>query len=713
MNVKVNGEYLGVVIQPEIVRQAKTASTLDGAGDFSYQFELDDTAENRRKLQINDLTTFKNVYPVAYIESNGYPIHTGNLRIEGIDGTIKVSFFSGNTNWFGKITGFVYEIDLSQFKIPLVNTSPSATLVATWDNTEGIIFPLLDRGRLVDWANRRLDTRDFLAMTYLKNIVEGIFRHHGIRFNGELFSDALFNTTVVGSPNRYEVSFPYYKGLSINVGKQTSQTITSTPSLITFPVTTYPFYNGSWSPWDPTTSKYTAPQDTIIVAEMDAKFSGSVNYTFEIRVNGLTIKTITGTGTDVTTEFRDSGTAIILDQGEYFEVWGSIDSGAVDITSGSLKTRVISNRYIFPQLLLADMTQEQVIRSVFLMFNVIAIYDPFSKTVTCNLFRNIENKPEQDLSEYIDSYSIDFLQVLEDVAQHNYFTHQQALGQKAEDYKQIYEIDFGAGDMRVYNEGLTRDVTNESDFTGSTDYYNVNFAANLMSLGLDNYENSGDAIEITSVTDSGGDAVFHTIEPHGLKTLDYVRISGMDVLSYNGLGLVGAVATDSTFELQFIDFAGDSTGFMTAVSTPATQAAPSDVFIASVIPDYLVSNFSNNSTINVSGTNYTNIAYAYFLKPNSGFPVDEMRESVAFGKPFGFTNITLLEKNYGVNEAMFNNPTTVKTIMYLPENVYKNLDFSRPVRLKTKDFNMKFFISKDQGYIGSEYPCEMELIKLS
>lgn len=716
MMIKVNGEYLEGQVTPEIVRRAKTFSTLDESGDFSYQFDAPDIAENRRKLGIYDISNLSNLFPEASIESKNIPIHIGNLRIEGIeDGLITLSFFSGNTNWFKSLTGRVYDIDLSQFKIPLVNTSPSATLVDTWDNTEGIIFPLLDRGKLFDWASRRLSTGDFLAMTYLKDIVRGIFTHHGFKVNGELFNDALFNTTIVGSANPFDISFPFNTGMSAYPGKTASQTINTTPAIVTFPITTYPFHNGTWSPWDISVSRYTAQQDVDLSIKIDAKFTAVVTYTFELRINGVEVETITGTDSAVSNGFNESN-AIRFDAGDYFEVWGFIDIGSASITSGSLKVDVIRLPYIFPQYLLADMTQAEVISSVFLMLNVISDYDPFTKTVTCNLFRNIDKKESQDLSEYINSYKIDFIDILSDVSQHNYFQYQNSLSSMASDFRDVYELDFGAGDLRVFNEGLTRESSVDSDFTGSFDYYNTKFGANLMAIGTDTYESTGEAINIISVTNSGGDALFTTDEAHGFKQLDYVRLDNMINGVYHGLGYEGlsqvlTVPTDTTFTLQNIPFNSAGTGQVFSVSRNVGR--PNDVFIASVIPNYLVSNFSVFNTINYSGTSYNRIAYSYFLKPNAGLAVDEMRETLAFGKPFGFTNITLLEKNYSSSEAMFNNPVKIRALMSLPETVYKDLDFSKPVRLKTKDFDSNFFVELIKGYIGSEFECEVELIKFS
>jgi hypothetical protein len=145
-----------------------------------------------------------------------------------------------------------------------------------------------------------------------------------------------------------------------------------------------------------------------------------------------------------------------------------------------------------------------------------------------------------------------------------------------------------------------------------------------------------------------------------------------------------------------------------------TESEPDNVFLAVNIPNMLVSDFSSASTIEYANSQYSNIAYAYFLKTNLNLPIDKMVSTPAFDNPemSGFSQVALLDKYYQITTSMVNNPVKVVATMYLPESVFKMFDFSRPVRLKTQDFNYRFFCQSIEGYQGSEIPCVMNLIKI-
>src|SRR5689334_1687639 len=102
MILKVNGLYITVDV--EIERQSKVFNAFsETSGDYSYQFQIPNTAEIRAALGIpaaNQLS--KPIYQsidADILTDEGITLHIGTLKIESVDDFINASFFSGNTNW--------------------------------------------------------------------------------------------------------------------------------------------------------------------------------------------------------------------------------------------------------------------------------------------------------------------------------------------------------------------------------------------------------------------------------------------------------------------------------------------------------------------------------------------------------------------------------------------------------------------------------------
>lgn len=710
MILKVNNEFIYLPDQPELVEQCKTADLLDSAGDFSYQFSIPNTAETRRILGI---VAYDNFEVDAELVSNGHTVFAGILVVENIDIEIACSFMSGNTNWFALLGNKrISEIPiqyLERFKVPLFVVNPSPFLVATWTNTEGIAAPLVDRGRLRNLDNDLLESGDFLPMAFIKTIMIAIMNSNGLKIQGELLTDGLYNTLVAGSAVSMDTSLPYFDGLAILVGKN-AQTLNTTPQKVTFTLTSFPYYVGSFDTWDSTLSRYlNIPINFQGKALIDFSFSTSVTYTIELRINGVTTDTITGTGVSVTDELNLPSP----DEGDYFEIWASISSGTADILdAGSLRVTVTRLTHYYPHFLFGPMTQADFVRSVFTMFNVIPTYDKETKTVTANLFENLRHKTGVDLSQYLDRYEINTSEILADLAKDNIFQHQDNDTEEIEAFNASSEIPFGAGVFRPSSRVLNGDNTIETSFTSSKDYFNTWMRASLMDLSTMKFEISESLIDIVSVADNGsGRPLVTTAEEHNLNQLDFFTISDTSNNEYLGLGQVASIPSPTQFVIARADFGSTATGKV-AATTKNVSTDSGTVYIASYFPNMLVSDFSFNSTINY-GALYTRVAWAFFLKEGFGLQIDNLRKSPAFGKGENNFSLTLMDSYYDLYRRSMDKPIKVKATMNIPEVVYHNLDFSEPVILNTPEFSWKFFNPKVTGYKGSEFKCVFELIKLS
>lgn len=708
--IKVGNEYLEYEGMPDVVRQVKTADTIDAAGDFSYSFSLPMTSNNIRILRIgiNRSDSLVNYRIPAVIEDNGTQLYTGYLRIESVKSMIDVSFFAGNSEWFSALVGkFIYNLDLSRFKLPLANTDPNPVMPGSWDNTEGITYPLVDTGQLSNWSVSRLGGWAFHPMVYVKNVMDAIFQQNGYKIGGELLSESRYKNAVAGVDSEFELSETYKKSRGAFVGK-TTQAINTTPQLVTFTDTSYPYYVGNQNGF--AASRYTADEDIDIAIRVNLQLDASVDYIVELKRNGSTIDTISGTGDSVSAGFND-GNAITADEGDYFEVFMSVDSGTVNITTGDITVKLVRFNATYPQFLFGEMSQSEFVRSIFRMFNVVASYDPYTKTVTANLFKNID-KVQQDLSEYIDGVELDFIDTIDQFSKNNIFQYDPADDPDLQSYNDGELVPYGGGNISPVSEFLTEDSTIDVQFASSFSYYNERLRANLMGLGMNTFENNA-VFTIIGVSDDGsGNALFETTEPHGLNVFDYANIVDTSTGQYLGLGLVNSVPTDVEFTIQHLDFqAFGSVGFTGSGYTVSTGSNLSGkVFIMINVPNMLVSDFSFNSTINYSGTLYTRVAYAYFVKSDLGLPIDDYKEVLAFQNPVenGFTGITLFDSYYSHTIRYLNDPVKLKGIFLLPHRVFTNLDLTKSIRVKTPDFNVLAFSSKLTGHS----PCEIELIKL-
>lgn len=714
MMLKVNNEYIFLPEPPQIVQQAKTADLLESAGDFSYQFTIPNTSENRRIIGYEVLDVD------GELMSNGETIFTGNLAIERRADKIYCSFSSGNTNWFAilgnKLVSDVPVEYSDHLKYPVINTSPSALLVASWTNTEGIVFPFVDRGRLRDWVLDRIDTGDFLPFVFIRDVMQAIFQSNGLKLQGDLISDAFYNTLICGSSGGVAAAGSaenlkrYTEGYSISVGKTVSQLINTVPQKVTFDQLTNPYYNGTFSPWTPS-SEYVSGAEMDTAFRLNFNFSASVTYTITLRKNGAIVGTLTDTGDQIEDVLLPGGANLV--PGDVLEVWASISAGSTSISSTSkLAVNFLSFDHYYPQFFLGQTSQKDFVRSVFTMFNIIASYDKYTKTVTCSLFENISRREPQDLSQYLHSSELDYVELLSDLGKDVIFQHQEGESEGVLELNEVNEVPFAAAKISPERVGLADKKDVETIFTATKDYFNNRFRASLMDLGATKFTTNDGEIDIVSVADNGsGIALFTTSDDHNLKQLEYVRISNTSNGDYIGLGLIGGVPAPNQFTISFLAFTSTATGTVNSVSRESSLDADV-IFLASYVPNMIVSDFSELSTVNVSGTSYDRIAWAYFLKQGFGLPIDELIKTAAFGQAENYFNITLLDSYYKIFKRSLIKPTKCKAEMVMPEKVYRALDFARPVILNTPEFQYRFYLSKMSGYQDSYTPFAVDLIRI-
>ena len=186
-------------------------------GDVSISFKLPATALNASifgyltSLNNYNLDAFKR-FEGSIIE-NENTISSGYFQVLSIDqynAIIQVRFFGGNSEWFDLIKkrniNQTYVNDLSggnqktyslneydhQFDLP--------TVVSSWEKEDGYFYFPVDTGKTSTRDTNNMSILDFQVGIFQKSIVKEIFDSISIKLNGTLFSDPLYNNTLVNQP---------------------------------------------------------------------------------------------------------------------------------------------------------------------------------------------------------------------------------------------------------------------------------------------------------------------------------------------------------------------------------------------------------------------------------------------------------------------------------------------------------------------------------
>jgi hypothetical protein len=692
-------------------------------GDYSYQFELNATTPNLDLLGLPALVDLAdkpiyNTIDAALCDDEGYALFYGQLRVENVDIDTKriiCSFFSGNYNWIAQLTGNVNDLNLSEYDTELDITNISNS----WLNTSGLVFPLIDTGTLITRSYRTITPADFNGCFYVKTLFEKIFWSVGIKFDGDLVNDFVFNNLIIcnNSASCY-----------VQKTSTTSQPLENTQYKITFDNdSVYPYFDGDDDAFDLANSRWIAPYDMTVEVEVglepdidDSSYSNRIyiyiNGSFTFVDIGLSIGGLYNTarvGGDLTVYKQ----TIQVSAGDIVEVYGewqqSSGSTANDIVSGYWK---MTPKFIFNvkgSSVVPTWTKQEFVANILNLFNVVSHYNPLTKVVTFNFFDKIKTKTAVDLSPYIQINSVDYSEFISNYAKRNVFAYEEGEDEEIRDYNVTKFIKYGAGEIEVDNDFIedTTDVI-QSKFKTPISYLNGPFGCSLERVNFMEIDES-DEVDFTSVTDSSGNARFNTAN-NAFLVGDLVRIKECDLNEYKGDWRVSA--RDVTyFELQGVPFQENAVG--KASKATRTPTSSDDVFLFINLPNYSVPNLSERTTFNFpSAINpVSSISYAYFNILENGQTINtQYEQGLSFGEvdsPFSYQR-TLLETYWRNFASILSDPVKLKVTAHLPKAVYLSLTPLTPVYIKHDKTTNLFYINRNTGYKSSDKPCYLELIKL-
>lgn len=722
MMIKVNGEFLDFNGIVELEQRVKLFEEIDETlGDFSYAFTLQKTSNNMRilgnpKPDVKNKTIYREVN-ADLVDESGIVLRKGALRVERINKVIECSFFSGNYNWVSLLIGNISDLDFSEYDVELNETN----IINSLANLEGIIFPFLDSGALLTRKSNTLKVEDFTGCFYVKTILTKIFAEYDIKITGDLVNDPVYKALLVATSNQDKEQITSRSSFAV---KTIDEPIAGASRVEFEDDSTYPYFDGSQNNFSTASHRYNADVRMIVRVDITLKIDSvsRVNY-YEIRKNGVTggafsqYITYNQPGTDI---INAPGSIIMeLEAGDYLDVFSPFLLPGDSVKAGStIKVTPLFLYKVFGNSAVPNMTKRDFVNGILGMFNVLSDYNPYTKTITFNLFQDLKTKAPIDLSSYINVAETDYEEFIRGFSKRNILLYQEPDEDDLREYNVKEFIKYGQGEIVVDNDFLedTGEILT-SPFKSPISYLSPTFAASTEKLNFIELDEIV-TTEFTSVTDSSGVAVFN-INEDVFNDVDLVRVEESTIQDYNGDWVVSSFAPGSV-RLQNCAYLGDATGKITLLRYARSDSDDSFLLISAAYANLTtfleVSQFSKLTSIYVEENTYEVMAYAFFSMINIGVYLNvTFNQSLSFGpvnNPL-FYQKTIIETYWAQVDNMLNDPVKLKCDGYIPISVYRQLTPLRPIRIKTLESNNLYYLNRISGYIDGAHTCEVDLIKLT
>lgn len=712
MMLKVNGEYLDFNDVVEVEKQIKLfedISTTDG--DFSYAFNLPRTINNVRILgnpQPDNID--KLVYqriPAILLTDGGEETFKGYLRIERLAREISCSFFAGNNNWFGLLSGPLRDLDWSEYDTEQTESNFAAAIF----NTEGVVFPMVDNGVLSTRAGVQLKVEDFVAGIYVKSVFKKIFNSYGIKIQGELLDAPNFDAAITISSAKSQEDIDARSAFVHSTNSTNPQDDTYRKAVFTND-SVFPYYDGTADNYDLANSRYVADVKMKVKVEFqifDLIVSTGVglNYWMAVYKNGSLLEEFYV----IDTGFYPAKITLVttLEPGDYLEGWTRNDAAIYSdpLVNVTFKVTPVYLYQVFGRTVVPNWTQQQYVSAILRRFNVLASYNEPNKTLTLNLFEKIKTKTPVDISAHISSTEVDYTEFINDYAKTSYLSD--GILEQDDDFRKL-NLDarsFSQGAIEINNEFLEdeREVLT-SEFTAPITYVNPIFDMSIEKTDLIQLEEEI-KVEFTGVTSGTLGRARLAVEDGVFAISDMVRIQNSLVPSYNGDWMVFSIGT-GWIEMGGMSFNEDSTGEVSKMNFIYTDS--DNVFILHNVPLYPVANFSARSPFKLEATDYGTLAVAFYSIIDQGRQISrDFIYSMSFAEG---DQISLVEQYFSLTSKVLNDPVKLFCTCTLPYYLFSQIDFLSPIVIRTEETTNTYYLNRISGFKESYFDCVTELIKL-
>lgn len=733
MMIRTQSGYLDFNGEIEIERKIKVFDDISTSdGDVSFGFELQRTSNNMSLLGLSiPDSSSKRAYERIYCDiltEDGISVYSGYLAIEQLNrDTISVAFYSGNSNWFGLLSGKLQDIDWSQYDQEL----NASNIVLSHSATEGLVFPILDNSELQRRGYRHMKVEDFVAGIYIKTVFKAIFQFHSIKITGDLLEDPVYNSALILKNSKSQDDLDAASFLASKT-TTTARPIENTDYKVTFDtISVYPALSGSLNIMNIATSTVTMPFKMTFDIEIilkpsivDASYSNRIwlyiNGVYTFQDIGLASGTggLTNSANNGADELFTLKRRLTLDAGDTLEVYSSWQqsggSTQNDVLSGTMEIKPVFIYSVFGGAILPDWSQADYVSNIMRLLNVVTSYDNKTSILTLNLFDKIKSKPQVDLSAYVEDNktTVDYKEFISSYGKRSLFSYNDVNFEDLRKYNVQNVFKYGTGLIEVDNDFIADEAdVIELDFSNPIDYLNPIFGMSMTKTNILTL-NTDQQYDIATVTDNGGQARFNLPE-NNILVGDLVRISESDNPNYNGDWYVTGKAT-GYLDLYGIPFDTDATAKIAKLNYDYNDS--DSVFLVWNIPFYNISDMSQFPDYRLETLNRTTFAaYGYFSLLNTGSQANvDFKQSLSFGdiNDLAFYQFTILDIYWPTFRRILNDPVKLICEMYLPQVIFDSLDLMHPVALKSETSSNMYYINKISGYKNSAVPCVVELIKL-
>jgi len=608
-------------------------------GDVSTTFQIDNNSVNRKTLGYQGPQMLNQI---AYTKQAFNRVRTGNILdrgyivIQSDNGpTLSCFYVSGNSNWVQLLEGLITELDFT-------GKTNGRDYQVIWQQSNlsntgsGIVFPLCDwsydyykgnnkyfmytDGRLADNTEATRKTLiDFYPCYYLSSLVKEIISQAGLKYDGNLFNDALFNSLAL-TPDNGLIKRDPYKNIylvgsnqsygPLGTSKYTSFTEVSDPDELFTSNTFYPEIS----------AKY---YFTIYVI-----YASASSGTFYIYKNGVSVYSYTGasSGFSITTN-------LLGVYGDYFELFYTGGGVATDIRFNmKIETAEIVEvgDYLNPSDFLPSMKSMDVMKFCINYFGCSVYFNDVSKTVIITIVEKINISDSYDWSQYYvahrSKYTIDR-------AANNYMTWtENRTDNDVQKYNDKHKLQFGDGNIQTTNT-LKEEATIAKfpfiPFGADFDVFNV-YKTNIPLINLVDDGLGGVAYTsiVSSATYGGTNASSYAVADTTVFT-DRPNIYRVTNSGGDNIGIFYGVVVSGTLLDIFRAFDVTDTGSIFPQKVRYNKIGAGLVSVKNTS----VSDFSNDSSIivydNSSNYEFTSINYGTFTKKKITKNIDIWKNNLA------------------------------------------------------------------------------------
>lgn len=693
IQLQINGEI--VTVNPgELIALKKSAIKIGNLssreGSFTNDFTIPATAENIKALgfasEIGAIgeAVRGNRKIDAVLFQGSMEISRGFVQLISYDYLIrsfKVAFFGGLSDWVTKLGATtIRDIDLSA----LNHEWTVANVVASFANTDGYIYPLINYGNFVSWniISDDMEAADFYPAVFLKTILVRAFSEIGYKIGGSFINEFKYKNAIIpfaGKDFLSSIEFENtFKG-DMTGNQLYQQTFSTVPQDVDQNLIYTTKNDNEYGNFNVLTNTFEAENTETYRMRLEVDVtnfeitntggSGADSSSLSIQAidsGGATVLAaveileLTGTGTTslsgsyvfefdwtatagqtLTTQFNfttDSTTASSVQYIAEFEEYRLFCDG-IDRVMAEGDTVEVS--YNMPEIEIVDLVRDMVQRN-----GLVVTTNDYTQTVNFDRFELITTKEANDWTDKVSisgTHELLFQDVTEGYAKRNIFRY----ADPGEDDTQLNEYD--SNNTEPIGQGT---IEVDSDYLGEAQEIHISpFKAAIMT---DPFQ--------------AGTGLY----------IPYLR-------RYNDTGL-------------------------TVEYNPGPR-------ILYVIPNAAIADvtLSTLDQIQIGGVLRDNIAYSFFYKRATGSDYDFLTDSLSYGT-INEPNViesTLIAENYRELTRILNNGKSVELKVQLREDEFVNLDFSNPVLINSGAFRGYFLIDEIKDYRGANELCSVKLIEIA